>query len=324
MRINESVLTRQRKRGDEEADRLISSLFDKYGHKLGSMLMPFLSDFDLLDFTKQDDLLVDFFEAHASLPTFYNHKEVVRACEFFKKYQTSVGIILGCYSLPYCYLGEDGARVLGFSGRIESDTYRRLQETGKFVKSVMTIRFWEEQKATSLILKVRLMHAFWRFMILKTGKWNKAWGVPINQEDMLGTNLSFSLIVLRGLKKLGYQIDESLGKAYFHHWTVVGSLLGIDSELVVFSTKEAILVDKLIATRQFRASEVGQKLTSSLSDTYLKLANNSVVSDYFNAQTRMFLGDTYANFLGVPASKYPKDLLNTINKTSTFLSNLYF
>jgi hypothetical protein len=323
MKITEELLAAFRLQGDHAADELVGSLFHKYGHKLGSILMPFLGDFDTLNFEEQDTEVLDFFEKNAVLPNFFDLKDTIRATDFFKTYQTSIGIILGCYSLPYCYLGEDGARVLGFSGRIESDTYNRLQETGKFVKNVMNFRVWDENKAAAMILKVRLMHAFWRFMVMKTGKWDMSWGLPVNQEDMLGTNLAFSLIVLRGLKKLGFQIDEVSERAYFKHWAVIGSLLGIDTRLLVLDIKEAIWLDKLIAKRQFRASEIGKKLTASLANSYKKLSDNEVVLAYFNAQSRMFLGDQYADFLGVPLSKYPKTLLKTINSTSTFLSNIY-
>ncbi|MCP9763698.1 oxygenase MpaB family protein [Lacihabitans soyangensis] len=312
-----------RQKGDTLADALMQQLFNKHGHKMGGILMPFLSDFDGIDFSQQDEETVAFFSENNLLPDFFDFKEIVRATDFFKKYQINIGIVLGCYSLPYCYLGEDGARVLGFSGRIQSDTYNRLQETGKFVKNVMTLRLWEEKKAIALILKIRLMHAFWRFMILKTGKWDMTWGMPINQEDMMGTNLSFSLIVLRGLKKMGVEIDQVFEKAYYHHWAVVGQLMGISPELLVFDAKSAINLDKAIATRQFKSSEIGVKLTESLSKSYQKMANNELVSDYFNAQTRMFLGEQYADFLGLPPSKYPKALLNTINKTSSLLSNIY-
>jgi hypothetical protein len=312
-----------RQKGDFLADALMQQLFDKHGHKMGGILMPFLSDFDRTDFSLQDHETVAFFSENNTLPLFFDFKEIVRATNFFKKYQVNIGIVLGCYSLPYCYLGEDGARVLGFSGRIQSDTYNRLQETGKFVKNVLTLRLWEEKKAIALILKVRLMHAFWRFMILKSEKWDMSWGVPINQEDMMGTNLSFSLIVLRGLRKMGIEIDQAFEKAYYHHWAVVGELMGVSPELLVFDTKGAISLDKAIAKRQFRSSEIGMKLTESLSNSYQKMANNELVSDYFNAQTRMFLGEQYADFLGLPPSKYPKALLNTINKTSSLFSNIY-
>jgi hypothetical protein len=319
----EEELDAYRQKGDLLADELMQKLFEKHGHKLGSILMPFLSDFDTHDFSEQDDETIAFFENNKSLPPFYDLKEIVRATEFFKKYQANIGIILGCYSLPYCYLGEDGARVLGFSGRIQQDTYNRLLETGKFVKNVMTQRFWEEKTITVLILKVRLMHAFWRFMILKSGKWDMKWGIPINQEDMLGTNLSFSLIVLRGLRKLGVEVDSVFEKAYYHHWAVVGSFLGIEKELLVFDVHKAIKFDKAIAKRQFRSSEIGKQLTASLGSSYQKMANSELANGYFVAQSRYLLGENYADLLGLPISKYTKNLLKTINNTTSFLSNIY-
>lgn len=323
MDLTEENLGEYRQNGDEPADRLMQTLFDKHGHKLGSLLMPFLSDFDTLNFSKQDIETVTFFQKFNILPDFYESKQTIRASDFFNEYQLSIGVVLGCYSLPYCYLGEDGARVLGFSGRIQNDTYNRLQETGKFVKNVMSLTKWENNTAISLILKVRLMHAFWRFMILKSGKWDLSWGIPINQEDMLGTNLSFSIIVLRGLSKFGLKVDSVYEKAYYHHWAVVGFLLGIHPDLLVLDVSKAQRADRLISKRQFRSSEIGQQLTASLSSSYQKITNSEFVSEYFSAQSRMFLGDKHADFLGIPVSKYSKELFKTINSTTSFLSNIF-
>ncbi|OYU92565.1 MAG: hypothetical protein CFE21_23265, partial [Bacteroidetes bacterium B1(2017)] len=100
----EEGLDAYRQKGDLLADELMQKLFEKHGHKLGAILMPFLSDFDTHDFSEQDDETKAFFENNKSLPPFYDLKEIVRATDFFKKYQANIGIILGCYSLPYCYL----------------------------------------------------------------------------------------------------------------------------------------------------------------------------------------------------------------------------
>ena len=50
--------------------------------------------------------------------------------------------------------------------------------------------------------KVRLMHDAVRHLILEHG-WDPALGLPINQEDQLGTLLTFSAVILDGLRKLG-------------------------------------------------------------------------------------------------------------------------
>ena len=116
--------------------------------------------------------------------------------------------LLGLLSLPYCYAAADGARVLDLSERIKNKPEHRLNETADFVWDVMAPNaFKPDGKGFTSILKVRLLHAAIRFYTGKSSKWNAAdWGLPVNQEDMAGTNLSFSLLVVRGLRKFGLAV----------------------------------------------------------------------------------------------------------------------
>lgn len=309
--------------GDQPADELMEILFKRHGHKLGGILMPFLHDFDKTDFSGFDLEIKEFFNSYSVLPDFLKPQDNIRASDFFSRHQQSIGVILGCYSLPYCYLGANGVKVLGYSGRIKSDTYNRLKETGNFLRKTMNYDHWESKNVLTLLLKVRLLHAFWRIMLLNSDKWDLKWGVPVNQEDMLGTNLSFSFIVLRGLKKLGFVIDEVYEKAYLNHWAAVGYVMGIKPELTITTMKEAIKADKKIAASQFEPSDLGKELTESLMNTYTKMAESHLAGEFFKSQARLFMGDEYADWLGIPISKFPPSLLNAFNKTSSFLSNIY-
>ncbi len=312
-----------RQMGDTSADSLIASLYEIHQAKLGGVLMPFLYDFSRIDIYNQDQITQDFFLNNKQIPSFFSSKSCIRSSNFFNCHQQTIGIILGCYSLPYCYLGEDGARILEFAGRIKSDTYNRLKETGHFLKRTMNFDYRETGDVVFMLLKVRVLHAFWRFMILKSGKWNSSWGYPINQEDMLGTNLSFSWIVLKGLRKLGYDVDKVYEEAYLKHWAAVGLIMGIDEKLLVFTNSDAIKMDKLIAKRQFRPSEVGKELTNALFETYIKMAGSNLAGEFFKRQSRFLMGSEYADWLGIPKSTYPTSVLNAFNKSSSFLSNIY-
>jgi ER-bound oxygenase mpaB/B'/Rubber oxygenase, catalytic domain len=312
-----------RKSGDKPADDLMASLYDKFGSKFGSGLMPFLHDFEKSKVNQQDELIQIFFKTYSKLPSFYDKKDTIRASDFFSRHQQAIGVVLGCYSLPYCYLAEDGARVLGFSGRINSDTYNRLKETGNFLRKAMNYDHWESGQVITMLLKVRLLHAFWRFMVLKSNKWDMAWGLPINQEDLLGTNLSFSLIVLRGLKKSGFVIDLTYEKSYINHWATVGYIMGMNEKTIVHEMKDAIKIDKKIASRHFRASKIGKELTASLMNTYVEMSGSSLAGEFFKSQSRLMLGNEYADYLGIPESKFPPSILHAFNKTSSFLSNIY-
>src|SRR5262249_45380639 len=115
-------------------------------------------------------------------------------------------VALGCLSLPRIYSWPVGNKPLVLSGRLVHQAASRLKETTRFVYAVCQpdglARYGEGFK---LIVKVRLIHAQVRALLRESGAWEAAaWGTPIDQCHLAGTNLLFSLGALDGLKRLGY------------------------------------------------------------------------------------------------------------------------
>lgn len=316
-------MSRWRLEGDPPADAVIKEIYEKEGGQYIRALMKYLSDFKHLDFKNQNKYFKTFYEENAKLPENYNKKEVIRATDLYLQHQQTIGMVLGCFSLPYCYLGEDGARVLCMSERIGNDTYNRLMETGHFLRKVMNYDHWQNNQLFDIVFKVRMLHAVIRYFTIHSGKWDMAWGMPINQEDLAGTNLAFSLIVARGLRKMGIALDEQSERAYLTTWTYIGGLLGINEGLLVNNIKTAVRLDKIIAQRQFRSSESGHKLTASLMSCYAEMSGSQLASEFFQAQSRFLMGHEHADMLGIPTSRFPMSVLNAFNKSTSFLTNIY-
>lgn len=321
--IKKTDLIGYRTKGDDSADETILKLVKQNGVGVLRQLLPFLSDYQNLSFQNQPPILQDFLTKNATFPPFFDKKKLIRATNFYRDNQQNIGLILGLYSLPYCYLGADGAKVLYLSERIRNDTYKRLLETGSFLKAVMTYDNWTEQRIFAICLKVRLLHAAIRYFTLHSNRWDLAWGYPINQEDMLGTNLAFSLVVLRGMEKLGYTVDKSYEDAYLNTWNVIGFLLGIKPEILPNNYLEAVKIDKLIAERQFRQSAESQELTTSLMQVVRGFAPNNLTADLLQEQSRMLLGEKYAKMLGIAETNIPNTLLKVYNTTSVLMSKIF-
>ena len=104
----------------------------------------------------------------------------------------------------YCLMGgyESSAinKPLVFTGALKKGAAKRLTETTEFwVKIVGENAITSPQNGLKECLKIRLMHAYARVSILEEGKWQEAdWGAPLNQWDMLATNLGFSIIAQTG------------------------------------------------------------------------------------------------------------------------------
>ncbi len=321
--ISKAELSKYRALGDKEADAVIDQIVEQNGIAYLRQLMSFLSDYQNLSFQNQSPILQAFLSANTSLPTFYDKKKLIRATDFYQENQQNIGLILGLYSLPYCYLGADGARVLYLSERIRKDTYKRLLETGNFLKAVMNYDNWQSERMLTICLKVRLLHATIRYFTIHSKQWDLAWGYPINQEDMLGTNLAFSLVVLRGMGKLGYSVDKSYEDAYINTWNVIGFLLGVKQEIMPSNYLEAVKIDKLIAERQFKESVEGQELTKSLVQVIRSFAPSEITANLLQSQSRMLLGEKYAKMLGIAETNIPNTLLKVYNTTSVLMSKIF-
>ncbi len=251
--------------------------------------------------------LAQFFVQTSSLPAWANADTLKRARRFFDRNALQIMSLLGSYALPYCYAAADGAQVLHLSERIRRDTQNRLLETALFVFDLFENEaFMPSGRALRSIQKVRLIHATIRYHILRHGTlWNEAWGQPINQEDMAGTNLAFSLIILRGLKKIGCTVSQAEAEAWLHAWRVVGYLMGVSEELLPESPREAAVLERLIRKRNFKPSEAGQVLTASLLHYYEQLPEVArFPKGYMPTYMRFVMGDVLCDMLNVPPANW--------------------
>jgi hypothetical protein len=79
----------------------------------------------------------------------------------------------------------------------------------------------------------------WHDVLCAHGWQTPARGLPVNQEEMAYTLLTFSYVYLRSLRRLGVPWRRADEEAYLHTWNVTGHILGIRSELMVRTMGEA-------------------------------------------------------------------------------------
>lgn len=309
------LMDKLRQTGDPLADEAILKLHETEGITGVRSMFSWLNSSESVS-TYQ--IINEFFEQNKALPEFVDKKLMQKGIKFFNKNQNQIGLMLACYSLPYCYAGADGAKVLAMSQRISTDTLKRLEETGEFVQIITQEKNWTNDEAVRKILKVRLMHAAIRFFTEYHGTWNLDWGKPVNQEDMAGTNGAFSYIVIRGMRKMGIELEDSDAEAYLHFWNVVSVIMGIDKVLIPNNLREAYVMDKVIAKRQFRASEEGKLLTKALLDTMEKFIENPLLKSFPAAQMRFLMGDEVSDMLGIPSVSFEKKLVGLIPNSIMF------
>lgn len=263
----------------------------------------------------------EFISGAGDLPLWADKKLISAGQAFFAMHAQDIMTLLGLLSLPYCYTAADGAMVLYLSEKIRKQTTKRLYDTAVFVWDVMAPEaFANGGNAFSDILRIRLVHAAVRFYMLHSQTWNENLGTPINQEDMAGTNLSFSLIVVRGLRKLGVQISNYEQIAFLHIWKVVGYFSGLDKDLLPENWKMASQLDLSIKKRHFRVSSHGQELTNSLIEHILKVNRRKVSSNDILGLMRHLLGSEVADMLKVPGPELPRYKLTLLRTMKFFKS----
>jgi hypothetical protein len=320
---NNDFLDLKRQSGDPQADGFIKHVFADAAKKQQlQQWMSGKSGTEHLSLLKAAFPGFAFIDEATDLPSWAQLRIMKTGAAFFARHSEIIMSLLGLVSLPYCYTAANGAMVLYLSELMRKQTTKRLYDTAIFVWEVMgQDAFSKEGNAYEEILKVRIMHAAVRYYTLRSGKWDHSWGFPINQEDMAGTNLSFSLIVIRGLRMLGFSVSQADQIAFMHIWAVVGYLSGLNQDLIPENSKTAQQLDALIKKRQFNISPHGQELTRSLTDHILSVNNSKATANDILGLMRYLLGKEIADMLAIDAPELPAyklTLIRTLNLLKSF------
>ena len=216
------------------------------------------------------------------------------------------GLVLALASLVFGYCSPAGNKPLVFSGQLTKRTRRRLDETGRFVHSVCLPGGMRRGAAGYVItLKVRLMHAQIRRLLLGDDRWQlHDWGVPINQHDMVATTILFSASVLRGLRMLGLGIGDEEAALYVTLWRYVGELMGVAPEILPRSEAEGLELAELILATQGPPDDDARALTQALFRAPLFDEGEPTPSQaaFATSMCRYLIGDEMADHLHLPRS----------------------
>ena len=319
----EAFLQTKRGMGDPLADDVITTLLaDNQKGEVDLIFQMLVRNrqfpnpaFDVLpDNVKQ--VVEGYFVQTRHLPDYAEPFKLMTAADVFTQHGPKILLILLCKSLPTCYTCWRGAKVLYRTGRLRVhdgslDAFsRRLMETAQFVVDMLTVNNFE-QDGTAVMgtQKVRLMHATIRHFAQERN-WDAAtFGVPINQEDLVGTLLSFGVVILDGLAQLGITLTPEQRAAYLHLWRVVGHMMGIDDDLLTEDEDECRALMDAILAHQSGPSIEGTELTQAC----IELMNSKLIigplkqfTPYF---VRFFVGDHYANMLEIPAADADNSLI---------------
>jgi hypothetical protein len=314
-RWTDELLWQKRLVGDPLADGVISTLVQQNQKGEIDQIFQVLvqnRDFPNPAFDALPDgvkkVVEDYFVATRRLPDWAEPFKLMVAADVFRQYGPQVLTVLIAKSLPLCYTCWRGAQVLYRSGRLRARAgsltpfTHRLMETAQFIVNVLTPNAFEHDgHAVLSAQKVRLMHAAIRYFAQQHDWDGEKYGVPINQEDLVGTLLSFSVVIVDGLSQLGIELTPEESAAYFHLWRVIGFFMGIDADLLSEDPDECRLLMNAILTQQAGASPEGAELTAACVELMnTRMAALGPLRNTAPRFVRFFIGDAYADLLSVP------------------------
>lgn len=267
--------------------------------------------------------LRDFLDATAVLPEWADPARIACGQRIFGRFGPLIVLALTCGALPECYAAAPGAQVLYLASRMHRYTRRRVLETAQFVLDVMAPGGLDaEGKGVRSAQKVRLIHALNRAHLRRRTQYQRAWGVPVNQEDQLGTLMAFTVVVAEGLRRLGVDLSEDEVDAYLHTWLVIGSLLGVGDEHMPRGYGAARRLSAEIRRRHHAPSEAGRALTAALVEFMEQAVPGDVLDGFISVLIRHLVGDEVAGILGIREEDWTRALLWPLRVTAAALDFL--
>ncbi|WP_067134789.1 oxygenase MpaB family protein [Microtetraspora malaysiensis] len=227
-------------------------------------------------------------------------------------------ISLAAGALVRTYQSPSIATVLAMTGRLIDGVPRRIAETGRWVATAMLPGSLRPGNIGYIAtLQVRMMHAHMRRLARNRGYDEAAYGVPINQVDLVRTWMDFTLISYRAEETMGFGLTSVELASLYRYWWHIGHLLGIDARLIegITSHEDAQRVDDLMqAVTGPIIAETGKLAAATLeaiADTLHEVVHipNGMARVALHVLARRFHGHAVLDELGLPRAAAADALL---------------
>jgi mpaB/rubber oxygenase-like protein len=248
-------------------------------------------------------------------PLWMKDRLVAAGQRVFNDWCLELTVALYCRSLPEAYASGRGAAVLAAASDfyIASRVQHRISMTGQMLLDITQPGGLVPGAAGYLaVRRVRLLHACVRALLLLGTSNGTPWpvaerGVPINQEDLLGTQLAFTTAAFDGMKRLGVKLTDNEQQAYLHLWSVVGCYLGIDAAMLVADPKVARRLTRRFDQQLQSASPWGMRLERLLLDE-INEGLPRALAGLPEALVHRLAGARIAGLLDVPRGRWARAL----------------
>lgn len=295
--------------GDPLADAVVIAM-EGMGHGPGMKMLDRILEQGIAAVPDAPESFVRLFAQVDKVPDWVDWKRMELGARTYQRTGIAGSLSLSAVSLMNGYHSSAAIKPLLFTGRLDAGTARRrLAETGRFITDTIQVDgLRRDQKGFKSTVKVRIIHAFVRRMISRSGRWDAAaWGLPINQADMAATNLSFSIALIHSVRQMGVRITRDEADALVHLWRYSGYLSGVDLSLLPTTEEEAWYRAELIDMMQPGHDEGSLELAAALRDVASQRRGDPVadaiqplIMRLHDGLTRVVIGDEKADHLKAP------------------------
>lgn len=327
---NGDKLESKRSQMDPLADETVQTIMSKREEfKINHLFESIVKDRDQLPPDTPQEL-IDYFDKSAILPEWADPDLIALGQQIYLRHGIWIGLLLCYKSLPECYACARGAEVLHQTARLNEEngsleTYsRRIAETAQFVVFAMSPGgLGVRGKGLHSTQKVRLIHAVIRFFLKKHHFDTEKYSEPINQEDLAGTLMSFSALIIEGLEIIGIEFEPVELEAYIHCWRVVGHIVGLDDDMIPKNSADALKLGHSILDREMAPSDHAKELVRALRD-FQDMKSKPILGKNSNvALMRLMMGNEVSDLLGVePISQDKIDSMQRKIKRITWVGEI--
>lgn len=257
------------------------------------------------------DSLKALFAQADQAPAWLDEQQLRLAAQALERYPIIQSLMLQSVSLMGGYSVPGLSEPLIYTGALANSILPRMARTLAFAASV-TIPHGVKHRHVGYCqtLRVRVVHGWVRAKLRQSNDWDtERFGIPINQTDLIATNMTFSLVVLHGLMSFGCVISDDETNSILHLWRYIGYLLGIQQDLMPITLDECnewfyayMATQKMDAANAKPLAESLHELPQEL-ETRIKLAA-TIEQALRSAITRYYWGDDISDELGLPKHRW--------------------
>lgn len=293
--------------GDSKADAVADLLQHMPMNELRAMIAQAL-DHGIETVDNAPQALVDLFAEIDHMPDWVDADRLQLASEVIRRSGRFGGYALRNFALMGGYQSSAINKPLVFTGALDVSSANRIAETNAFWLDISRENGLQRfAPGVKTAIRVRIMHAMLRVRIQRNPEWsNDKWGLPINQSDMLVTNLAFSTLFTEGSRLMGVHITRKEAEAVLHFWKYVGYLLGINVESMPTTEKAARKLLYILTIAQPSADEDSKHLARALMEEPMQAAipkqawQRRLRCKFHHGLSRYFLDNHACKNLGIP------------------------